>query len=76
MRDVLLQLRPSLPASVEAFAHLFGWFTGTTAQSDFSSECASAVRFMAFPDRPPPTNEGTLEISRFSCMLFLGVRGF
>src|SRR5215467_3538379 len=30
---------------------LFGWFTGTTAQSDFSCTCVSAVRFMAFADR-------------------------
>jgi hypothetical protein len=40
------------PASVEACASLFGWFTGTTAQSDISSTCVSAVRFMAFADRP------------------------
>jgi hypothetical protein len=31
---------------------LFGWLTGSTAQSDFSSTCVSAVRFMAFADRP------------------------
>jgi len=30
---------------------LFGWFTGTTAQSDFSCTYTSAVRFMAFADR-------------------------
>ena len=30
-------------------AFLFGWFTGTTAQSDFSS--APAVRFTVFADR-------------------------
>ena len=30
---------------------VFGWFTGTTAQSDFSCTCTSAVRFMAFADR-------------------------
>src|ERR1039457_2271256 len=31
---------------------------------------------MAFADRPSLTNEGVLEISRFSCILFHGVRGF
>jgi hypothetical protein len=35
-----------------------------------------AVRFMAFADRPWSFDQGVLEISRFSCMLFLSVRGF
>src|SRR5215470_842273 len=35
----------------KAYSSLFGWFTGTTAQSDFSCTCVSAVRFMAFADR-------------------------
>src|SRR5438128_2032804 len=39
------------PASAEACASLVDWFTGTTAQSDFSSTCMSAVWFMAFADR-------------------------
>jgi len=39
-------------ASAEGRPPLFGCFTGTTAQSDFSSACMSAVRFMAFADRP------------------------
>src|SRR5216683_5175958 len=64
------------PASTEACASLFDRFTGTTAQSDFSSTCVSAVWFMAFADRPSSLHEGALEISRFSCMLFLSVRGF
>src|SRR5215469_11973991 len=55
---------------------LFGWFTGTAAQSDFSSTCMSAVRLLAFADRPCSSDQGALEISRFSCMLFLSVRGF
>src|SRR5215469_13571415 len=55
---------------------LCGWFTGTTAQSDFSCTCVSAVRFMAFADRPWSFDQGAQEISRFSCMLFLSVRGF
>src|ERR1039458_10547503 len=64
------------PASAEGFPPLFGWFTGTTAQSDFSSTCVSAVRLVAFADRPCSSDQGALEISRFSCMLFLSVRGF
>src|SRR5262245_11384701 len=35
-----------------------------------------AVRFMAFADRPSSFDQGVQEISRFSCMLFLSVRGF
>jgi hypothetical protein len=58
------------PISAEGCPSLFGWFTGITAQSDFSNTCASALWFMAFADRPSSTNEGVLEISRFSCMLF------
>jgi hypothetical protein len=30
---------------------------------------------MAFADRPWSCDQGVLEISRFSCMLFLSVRG-
>src|SRR6516164_6181534 len=63
------------PASAAACAALFGRFTGNTAQSDFSGAYTSAVRPEAFADRPSPTAEGALEISRFSCMLFLSVRG-
>ena len=54
------------PSSAAAIAALFGWFTGTTAQSDFSSACMSAVRLMAFADRPWSPDQGVLEISRFS----------
>src|ERR1700681_2970088 len=65
------------PASAEGCCpSLFGWFTGTTAQSDFSRTFVSAVRFMAFADRPCSADQGVREISRFSCMLFLSVRGF
>jgi len=39
------------PASAGGCPSLFGWFTGTTAQSDFSCTFTSAVRFMAFADR-------------------------
>src|SRR5947207_10115286 len=64
------------PDSAEACASLFDWFTGTTEQSDFSSTCMSAVRFMAFADRSCSFEQDVQEISRFSCMLFLSVRGF
>src|SRR6266498_237165 len=64
------------PASVESCPPLFGWFTGSTAQSDFSGTYMSAVRLVAFADRPCSSDQGVLEISRFSCMLFLSVRGF
>ena len=64
------------PASAEGCPSLFGWFTGTTAQSDFSRTFVSAVRFMAFADRPCSADQGVREISRFSCRLFLSVRGF
>jgi hypothetical protein len=36
----------------------------------------SAVRFMAFADRSCPVGQDVQELSRFSCMLFLSVRGF
>src|SRR5262245_54204463 len=36
----------------------------------------SAVRFMAFADRSWSFDQDVQEISRFSCMLFLSVRGF
>jgi hypothetical protein len=65
------------PTSAEGCCpSLFGWFTGTTAQSDFSCTFTSAVRFMAFADRSWSVNQDVQEISRFSCMLFLSVRGF
>src|SRR6266403_1804555 len=63
-------------ASAESCPPLFGWFTGSTAQSDFSGTYMSAVRLVAFADRPCSSDQGVLEISRFSCMLFLSVRGF
>jgi hypothetical protein len=68
------QALPS-PTSARAFTPLFGWFTGTMAQCDFSTTYTSALRFMAFTDRSSSADEGVLEISRFSCMLFLSVRG-
>ena len=40
------------PTSAGSCPPLFGRFTGTTAQSDFSSTCMSVVRLWAFTDRP------------------------
>src|ERR1039458_9445444 len=64
------------PASAKGCPALFDWCTGTTAQSDFSCTFTSAVRFMAFADRSGSVDQDVQEISRFSCMLFLSVRGF
>ena len=68
----LLRALPSTN-SAEACASLFASFIGTTAQSDFSTTCMSGVRLLAFPDRSARAD--AMEISRFSCMLFLGVHG-
>jgi hypothetical protein len=65
------------PISAEGCPSLFGWFIGTMAQSDSSRAYTSDVRFCIFSDRPRlGLIRGTLEVSRFSCMLFLSVRGF
>src|SRR5262245_1828657 len=64
------------PVSVEDRSSLFIWLTGTTAQSYFSCTFTSAVRFMAFADWSCSFEQDVREISRFSCMLFLSVRGF
>src|ERR1700756_5119725 len=62
------------PASAKGCPSLFGWLTGSTAQSDFSTTCVSAVRFMAFADRPCSSDQGVLEISRFSVELGHGAK--
>ena len=72
LRDVLLGPRPSLPSLRRGLLPLFGRFIGTTAQSDSSRACASALGLIAFADR----SRSWLEVSRFSCTLFLCVRGF
>src|SRR5438876_2013837 len=67
----------SSSASVEDRSSLFGRFTGTTARSDSSGTCLPAVRLIAFSDRSRSWLDREVpEISRFSCMLFLSVRGF
>src|SRR5450631_40452 len=77
LSDALLGPRPSLPASVEEGSSLFDRFTGTTARSDSSGACQPAVRLLAFSDRSRSRlGRDVPEVSRFSCMLFLSVRGF
>src|ERR1700674_439368 len=65
------------PISAEVWPSLFDRFTGTVAQSDSSETCRSAVRLVAFSDRSRSWLDREVpEVSRFSCMLFLSVRGF
>src|ERR1019366_7900954 len=65
------------PISAEDCSSLFDGFTGTMAQSDSSDTCLSAVRHKAFSDRSRLwLGREDSEVSRFSCMLFLSVRGF
>ena len=72
----LVRALPS-PASAEDCSPLFGWFIGTTAQSDFSGACMLALWLWAFANRSRSCcDRDAPEISRFSCMLFLSVPGF
>src|SRR5262245_31996276 len=65
------------PTSAEERSSLFGWFIGNIAWSDPSEACMPALRLWAFSGRPRSGFErGAPEVSRFSCMLFLSVRGF
>src|ERR1700681_861456 len=65
------------PISAEGCPSLFDRFTGITAQSDSSGTCRSAVRRLAFSDWSRSWLDREVpEVSRFSCMLLLSVRGF
>src|SRR6202795_954401 len=65
------------PGSAEDRSSLFVWFNDSMARSDSSRACASAVWLCAFADRPRSlAGRGAPEVSRFSNMLFLSVRGF
>jgi hypothetical protein len=65
------------PGSAEDCSSLFVWFIDTMARSDSSRACVSALWLCAFADRPPSlAGRGAPEVSRFSGMLFLSVRGF
>jgi hypothetical protein len=71
----MFSLIPGLPSPTSACSCLllFGWFIGTTPESDPSAACISVVRPLAFPDRPV-TASGATEVSRFSGIKFLSVR--
>src|ERR1700685_4523636 len=72
----LVRALPS-PISAEVCPCLFDRFTGTMAQSDSSETCRSAVRRFAFSGRSLSWLDREVpEVSRFSCMLLLSVRGF
>jgi len=65
------------PGSAEDRSSLFVWFIDSMVRSDSSRACASALWLWAFADRPRSlAGRGAPEVSRFSCMLFLSVRGF
>jgi hypothetical protein len=65
----------SSPTSAEDRAPLFSRFTVTTVQSDPSRPCMAAVRRSAFAARSRSYRDrGGLDVSRFSCMLLLGVQ--
>src|SRR5215469_16543122 len=65
------------PASAEDRSSLFGWFIDSMARSDSSEAYMSTLWLWAFADRPRSlAGRGAPEVSRFSCMLFLSVRGF
>ena len=55
---------------------MFEWFIGTMPLCDSSETYARAVRLLPSPtDLPSGLTAGVPEVSRFSCMKFLGVPG-
>ena len=71
----LISSLPS-PLSADSCPSLFEWLIGTTPLSDSSGTCMRAVR----PEPSPAVLRlifaaGIPEVSRFSCMKFLGVSG-
>jgi len=65
------------PGSAEDRSSLFAWFINRMVRSDASRACASALWLCTFADRPRSlSGRGVPEVSRFSCVLFLSVRGF
>jgi hypothetical protein len=69
----LIRSLPS-PFSADDCWSLFEWFIGTTPQCDSSQTYTRAVRPEPSPaDLLPGWATGVSEVSRFSCMKFLGV---
>lgn len=60
---------PLSPTPAGSCPLLLGWFTGATAQSEFSGTCESGAKLMAFGNWPPSIDESKLEISLFFCIL-------
>ena len=72
----MFSLTRSLPSAFSADhpGSLFERFIGTTPRSDSSAACLSGLWLFAFPDRSRFAREAP-EVSRFSCIGFLGVPG-
>ena len=76
LTGVLLDRSPSLPLSADDLPSLFEWFIGTTPLCDSSQTYRRAVWLLPSPaDLPSDLPTGASEVSRFSCMKFLGVAG-
>jgi len=66
----------SSPLSADDVPSLFEWFIGTTPLCDSSQAYMRAVWLLPSPAAlPPGLAAGVSEVSRFSCMKFLGVSG-
>ena len=70
----LIRSLPS-PFSADDCWSLFEWFIGTTPQCDSSQTYTRAVRPEPSPADLQRFRAGVSEVSRFSCMKFLGVPG-
>jgi len=73
----VFSLISGLPSALSAdgFPSLFEWFIGTVPLSDSSQTCMRAVWPEPSPAVLPGLAAGVPEVSRFSCMKFLGVSG-
>src|SRR5467141_2427161 len=77
LNDVLLGPHPFLPRLRRRSLIFVLWFIASMVRSDSSRACASAFWLCAFADLPRSLScRVAPEVSRFSCILFLSVRGF